>query len=256
VEHFVENPNLIIFSNCQGPFLYDNWLSKIPFFSKANYTYICNYSSTIVYDIEKIKHCDIFIYQPVKNELDKIVSYLKPSCIKICFPSIYVDIWPFYLETEKYCGGHCIDKYKNKGFTLDKLLHLYDTNEFDFELNNRFKKSMTYLQQKENDYSAIKVSEFILEYYKTHRLFTTQNHPNGIIGCWVVKQICFLLDISFEIDEFTQSHFIINGNHKNSIYMKKELGIEYIQDDRGKEEYRKLIIKLYKNPDLIKPYKF
>lgn len=50
--------------------------------------------------ILKITECDIFIYQPIdiKHQIlntynnNGILQFLKPSCIKLCFPCIYADI--------------------------------------------------------------------------------------------------------------------------------------------------------------------
>ena len=249
--------NITVFTNCQGHFIYSYWLSSLPYFINANYTYIVNYG-IIQYDPENVKKSDIFIYQPIEIGLDEILQHLKPECIKICLPVIYVDAFPIFEEDGKYVGGHTITKYIDKGMTLAEILHLYDMNKFDFELNERFIKSIAYLQKKEHDYCNIKVSEFILAYYKTHKLFTTQNHPNGIIGCWVAKQICSILGIDFEmVDEFTQDHREINGHiaWSNSNYMKLELDMNYINFDDGYTEYRDHLIKVYNNRELIK-YKY
>ena len=248
---------VVFFTNCQGNFIYKNWLKNISFFENTECVFIHNYNCSLNNnDINYFKQCDILIYQPVDkytlNENDIIISLLKPNCIKICFPSIYVDMWPIYEENNMYVGGTVINEYKKK-YNLDKILELYDNQEFCFNLQNRFDTSLQYLQNKEDNYCNIKISNFIVTNYRKYKMFDTQNHPNGIIGSYIANEICKHLNITFtDIDFFSQGHIGIGDVYwRDSLYMKNELNLEFIFND-DKIHYRNLIIKLYNNPELIK----
>jgi hypothetical protein len=251
--------SIIIFSNCQGPFIYSNWLSKLDFFKKYSLTYFANYDN-VTYDIAALNACDIFIYQPTNgftNVDNGILSHLPTTCIKICFPCVYVDMWCIYQEGPQYIGGECINKYKCEGATLDEILQMFNNNTLNFDLQNRFNNSIKYLQNKETQYCNITVSEFILAHYKTVRLFDTQNHPNGILGSFVATQICKLLNVDApDICELSQQYIsTINGfTWPDSICMKNELGLEFITNNDN-NYYINNIKTVYNNPDLIK-YKY
>ena len=264
---------IVFFTNCQGKFIYDNYLKNIKKLNNYQVIFIRNYINDIndINDIninininkKYIQDCDIFIYQPVNNytvnfdqKVDQnLLILLKTSCIKICFPSIYIDIWPLYKERDLYYGGHIIDEYKKIGYSIDKILNMYDTEDLCFDLKNRFNKSLQYLKNKEDNYCNIKVSDFISTNYKKYRLFDTQNHPNGIIGSYIAKEICNILNIEFPIiDFFSQQNInILQLKNIDSPYMEKELNLSFIQiDTTSANYYKNLIIQLYNNPTLIK----
>lgn len=189
---------LVFFTNCQGKFIYDNYLSKIDFFNNYKIRFVRNYNIQDI-DYDTIYKADIFIYQPVNeytidsdlNDNKKyLIPLLKKNCIKIAFPCLYADIFPLYDEVG-IVGGDIIENYKNLGFSLNKILELFDKNELFFNQEKRFNKSLEYLITRET-FCNIKVSDFILKYYKDYRLFDTQNHPNGILGSYVAKEICNL----------------------------------------------------------------
>lgn len=250
--------SVVLFTNCQGKFIYENYLQSLDFFKTRGYTYIQNYG---IHSIDKkvISECDVFIYQPVKNytidvsQEDSLLSLLKPTCIKVCFPSIYIDIWPIYEQTGFYCGGHIIDQYKAKGKDLDQILTMYDEGSICFDMKNRFETAIRYMKTKEDQYCNINITEFIKDNYQKYRLFDTQNHPTGIVASYVAKEICKIINTPFpDIDIFNQGHVhVISLQWPDSIYMKKELGLEISNDDTT--HYRNLIIYLYNNPHLVKP---
>ena len=255
--------SIVLFTNCQGPVIYNNYLRHLDFFTKHKLIWVPNYVTPItIEDKNHISDSDIFIYQPVNNYTvnvnaeDDLVSLLKPSCIKICFPSLYIDMWPLYEEGGLYCGGNVINDYINMGYSIDKILHMYNNKEICFDLHNRINKSLQYLKNKEDNYCNIKVSNFIYANYKTHKLFDTQNHPNGIIMSYVAKEISKFLNVEFpDIDFFLQKDVhVISLQWPDSLYMKTELELEFIIDD-NQEHYRNLIIMLYNNTSLIK-YKY
>ena len=255
--------NILIYSNCQGQFIY-NWLKDLPYFKDANMTYIANYDITFSEkNIKPFTECDLILYQPVgihngiRNTEDissGVLKYLKDNCIKICFPSLYTDMWCIYEDTGVYIGGEVIDKYRH--LNIQQILELYDNNLFDFNLKDRFNKSIEYMKMKESKYCNIKASDFILQYYKYYRLFDTQNHPTGILGAFIAFQICKYLGIDQpDINIFEQEDIRIHTvRWKDSKYIKNELDINYIQSDTisNDNHYRELIKLVYHNPFLIK----
>jgi len=240
--------NIVIFTNCQGNFIFQNWLKNLPYFKNAVVKYIINYGEPVSRSY-LFSTCDLIIYQPTKI-IDKYIQLLKPDCIKICIPVVYAEIFCIYEESNKFVGGETLEKYSN--LTLEDILYLYDNGKYDFELSKRFAKSMEYLKEKEK-LCDIKVSDMILQNYKHIRLFDTQNHPNGIICAYMAKEICKFLKINQpEIDEMTQGNIRVTPLYwKDSYYAKRELNLTFINEDNH-DHYRNMLIHLYKNPDLIK----
>ena len=154
-------------------------------------------------------------------------------------------------------GGEIIEKYKSSGYSLDKILELFDKGELNFNQYTRFKKSLEYLINREK-ICNIKVSNFILKNYKDYKLFNTQNHPNGILGSYVAKKICELLNVEFtDLNIFSQSNISIldlKYDIPDSIYSKRELSLKYTINDNT-EYYKQLIIKVYHDTSIIK-YKY
>lgn len=254
--------NLVMYTNCQGDFIYNNFLKNIFPFNTMNKVYIQNYKDVLTQeDLESIKQADLFIYQPVsaKNGIkttenqDGVLKYLKPNCTRICFPSLYLDMWPIYPETGPFVGGDTLDFYENQGLLLENVLELYDTNQYNFNLLERVNRSINYMRMKEKLYCNIKVVDFIEQNWKKYKLFDTQNHPNGILGLYVVKQICRLFNIkSPDIDEFScQNISVIPFKWPDSRYIKKELCVEYYIGDDS-DYYRNHLQTVYKNEHLKK----
>jgi hypothetical protein len=250
---------LVFFTNCQGKFIYDNYLSTISFFENYETIFIRNYDiSTTDFDI--ISKADIFIFQPVNNytvdlgdDKNYLIPKLKKTCIKISFPCLYTDIFPLYYEVG-IVGGEIIEKYKTLGFSLDKILEFFDKGKLNFNMQSRFEKSMAYLINREK-ICNIKVSDFILKNYKDYKLFDTQNHPNGILASYVAKNICHILNINFmDLCIFNEADKCVSVKYPDSIYSKKELLFNYVINDNS-EYYKKMIIEVYNNPSIIK-YKY
>lgn len=84
------------------------------------------------YHIPTLKECDIFIYQPINKEHklyttdteieNNVLSYLKPSCIKISFPYIYMPaIFTIHIG-ENFNSPHNFD------LSLLKISHVTNTD--------------------------------------------------------------------------------------------------------------------------------
>lgn len=256
--------SIVFFTDCQGSLIYENYLRNTFFFKHGSYKSI-RYFNIHNIDTKSIKECDLFIYEPVNKYTiktnDSLLNLLKPSCIKICIPSCFIDMWPLYEEGRGFYGGEIVNKYKNLGYELDEIINMYDTGKLCFDLENRFHMSLKCMKLTEDNYCDIKISDFILKNYKKYRLFDTQNHPNGIIISYIAKEICRILNVDFfpDIDIFSQENIhVMSLSWYDSIYMKKELDLQYIGDDindDSKNHYRDLIVKIFNNTSLIK-YKY
>jgi hypothetical protein len=111
-----------------------------------------------------------------------------------------------YLENRnasiKYVNIEPILNLKKQGFSLEKILDKYDKNEIDFNYQERFKKTINILKEKEKD-TDVKVSQFIIDNYKKYKLFnyhnlidleiTYCNHPSNILITYYVNQILSLI---------------------------------------------------------------
>jgi hypothetical protein len=248
---------ILFYTTCQGEFIYNNWLKKMEFFKNYDYKHFPNFlNKDYIYHTNEIRECDIFIYQPTEKYTtgeNNILLLLKPTCIKICIPYMYIELWPIFEEDGKYVGGEIIQKYKDDGYDLNSILEKYDNGNLFFDLENRFEKSIKYLKSKEEKYCDIKVSDFICINYKKYRLFNTQNHITGIIGAYIAYKICDFLEIqAFDIDIFTQDYLNIGQKWEDSFYMKSELNLKFTKINEGYSYYRDLIIKIYNDPTIIK----
>ena len=239
---------ILFFTNCQGSLIWEHYLQNHEYFKDYTYKCIDNWLTKTI-DTDSFKTCDIFVYQPMSkytiSEYDNVLNLLKPECIKICFPSIYLDIWPLYPQGDKIIGSYTITNLKDLGYSLETLLILYDNGLFSFDLKNRFKKSFDYLKEREDKYCNIKVSQFILDNYKKYELADTQNHITGILLSFTANQICDFLKITRSRENIFLDTFHVNAMRwPNSIYSIKELEIEYINENYH-DYYKDYIKRIY-----------
>lgn len=250
---------IVFYTNCQGDKLHELYLSKIDLFRSSQVICIKNYYDITSTDILNIMEADILIYQPVSvkhgirttENASGVLNYLKPNCIKICFPSIFLDMWCFSENNGLYMGGHTLYKYSH--LTLPQVLELYDTGKYDFELKQRLNYSIQYMQKKEAQFCNIHVTDFIIANYKKQKLMYTQNHPTDILYRFLAKEICRYLNLSsVNIDRIPVNDEIESIRWKFSPYMKTELELEYDEQDES-AHYRDYIIALSIHPEYIKP---
>jgi hypothetical protein len=162
-------------------------------------------------------------------------------------------MWPIYPETGPFVGGETLNVYEKRGESLEHVLELYDTDQYNFNLKERVNYCIEYMRKKENLYCNIKVVDFIEHHWKKWKLFDTQNHPNGILGLYVTKQICKLLQLEEpNTNEFDcQRISVIPFAWPDSRYSKRELNLEYeIGDDA--EYYKNNLRMVYKQDHLKK----
>ena len=242
---------IVIFTNCQGPMIWNNYLKNLDFFKNCTCKIISVLDNAPL-DIESFTTCDIFLYQFTTKYMDvsisdnqNVLNLLKPDCIKICFPSMYIDIWPLYQKGSKDMGSYTVTNLKAMGYPLETLLILYDNGLFSFDLKNRFTKSFRYLQEREEKYCNIKLSQFILENYQNYRLFDTQFHPTGILASYAAKQICEFLKIEYPVkDIFADTYQLDLCKWPDTVYTVKELGVKYMKLNYH-DWYKEHIIRIY-----------
>ena len=242
-----------VYSNCQGRFIYEEFLSKMSYFSDWKFTFLENYSmikDKAILDENLIADFDIFLYQPVdikhgvySTYTDGILSFIKPSCIQISFPSVFADIWPIYEEAGHYYGGEAILKLKETN-TLEEILELLEEGKIDFQLKERSTMSLDYMRMREESCTIKSISSFIKDNIQDSRLFYTHNHPTEDFFAFIAGEICdyleFMLGISLRDDiAYSDSFMIGNGVFEDNSYSFRELGLEYMA------EYNDIPLKLY-----------
>ena len=251
-----------VYSNCQGKYIYKEFLSKMSYFSEWKFTFLENFSmikDKTTLDENLIGDFDIILYQPVDKKHgvystteDGILSFLKPSCHRISFPSVFADIWPIY-EEGGYYGGEPILKLKETK-TLEEILDLFDQGKIDFQLKERSAMSLEYMRMREESCTIKSISSFIKDNIQQSRLFYTQNHPTEDFFGFIAGEICDylenLLDITLRDDiAYGESFMYINGFIEDTSYSFKELGLEYMADYDDSDQ-KLYITNIYNDPSL------
>jgi hypothetical protein len=256
-------PTLGIYTNCQGGVINDLFLSKMPFFSDWNIIYLLNYrmiQDTVFLNKDDLQKCDVFLYQPVSERHgvystlndDGILGMLRPDCLRISFPSLYLDIWPIYEDSGYYYGAEDIIRHKNLGYTLEDVLKMYQEDGLSFNLKQRFEDSLAHLISREKYCTIQTVSSYICEHSNIELLFSTQNHPKPKILYFLSQEICKAIKNHYQTDfisivEYDPDALLEYGYYEQSKYMNSELGVGYITHDHY-EYYSELITHVYMNP--------
>ncbi|MDJ0509062.1 MAG: WcbI family polysaccharide biosynthesis putative acetyltransferase [Crocosphaera sp.] len=183
---------VITFGNCQAGQIRKILSSLLPqkefkvhYFSNNARTGNKQPNQTI---LESIRKCDILIYQPLSSvhediSEENIRKILKEDCIAVSFPYI-VNTGMYSLchapmaKDHKYgkiIGEDIIHDLILSGKSDKQILKAYKNNEIDFNLKRRFVDSLGIMRRKEMT-THIKLTEFIENNYKTHKLFVTHNH--------------------------------------------------------------------------------
>jgi hypothetical protein len=225
---------------------------------EANFNMIKNYSlvlSNQYTELENFRNIlsntNIFIYQemPMKWGMystdlsveNNLLIYLPNNCIKIAIPYVFAD-WFWGIEKAllrdmtynfdticsetqdhfKYYNKNIIlDLKYNKNYDLCSILQLYDDNQIDFKYEERIATGIKILKTKEKT-CDIKISDYILENYKSKMLFYTPNHPSHFIFKEMSKSILEKLNIDCSnFDELTKNdNFTLSGRFIFSKYDK------------------------------------
>ena len=272
----MDKKNILFCTNCQGHAI-SKYLLTCPIFEK-NYN-VDNIENWILLKdqdkskyLDKLKICDIFIYQPLKKKHGELSTetenglktYLKPDCKLISFPYIYNSaLWPFYhhvSDGEEFYPGLSGFRIHNESillglvenFNLQQIINLYDNDNINFNYLNNYNYTIDYLKKNEENVN-IKVSNFIEENIKKKRLFFTKDHPTSFILIYCANKILEILNINYIIND---SDFDINYHEMldtsyNRIDNKwpitqqcaNTLGLSYFDTD-GKHFFRDLLLKM------------
>ena len=270
--------NILFCANCQGQAI-NKYLESCQEFNKLfNVDYIENWillketNKNLPKYFDKLKKCDIFIYQPLKAKHEKLStetenglkSLLKDDCKLISFPYIYnSSFWPFFhsgsINEDFYPGisGKKIANYEvicnlKEKFTNDEILIMYNKNEIDFKYKENFEKTMSILKSNEKN-TTIKVSDYILKKYKTERLFMIKDHPTKYLLIYCANEILKNLNINYTIN---YDNYDINYHGMiDSSYSRKdnkwpitkqcanELGLNYY-DDEAEDFWKNQLVKI------------
>lgn len=257
---------IVIYSNCQANGIIPNLLlnmKDIHIEHITNYNLINNKS---VLPIDLLKNCDVFIYQPIDIKhgiysTDNICSFLPENVVKISFPYIYNSgIWGITKDSIRNDDGSIqgnrdiILKLKLNGKSLNEIIDLYLNNEIDFNYKYRFEQSIQKLRIKESN-CDIKISDFIINNIRNHKLFYTQNHPTPYLFENISKQILDILKSYFSLNYdyiYTDKNLLCNGpkwpvcNSDITFW-----NFDYIKyPDENADEYYKELITMYYNYEL------
>lgn len=158
--------------------------------------------------------CDVFIHQSIRLNnrygeeyaSQNIIDRLKPGCSVISIPNVYhlpLCFFPQYKETPElrrngityFIRDSIVDSHLDKPFRLKKLVKTdyEDSCLFSREdIKTSFDLFIDKVKKREKDWD-IKVSDFILENYKSHQLFYDPNHPTNFFFNFLTTELLKLL---------------------------------------------------------------
>lgn len=232
-EYFLQNKVngrriVVIYGNCHTTIL-----SEI--LSKS----ICFQKEFVIYPIEPIhlvkskeyfehpvfRLCDVFIHQSIRlnNRYGKefaseyLVQLLKPDCEVIAIPNVYhlpVCFYPQYSPEPVLVGKNgdtiffrdlIIDDGFAKGFSQKKIKEIYEQEHLfsKEEICEEFNRFIEKVRRREQDWD-IKISDFILENYKSNQLFFDPNHPTTVLLKEIAKKLLERLCGTIADDELGQ----------------------------------------------------
>jgi hypothetical protein len=256
----------ILFGNCQcsgiKKFLeFSNFYSIYEVHQFANWEMIQNVEH---FPIQLLKEADLVIYQPLsdvhrcystnRSQPHSFFHLLKPECKTISFPRIHNNaIFPLFHKNETSVMYGCI---KNRVSSLEELVHLYDTNQLDFDFDQRMKKNYEIALQKEIQ-CDVKIADFIYKNISKHKLFLTHDHPTSIVFDEVTRQICVLLNLTYNPlpveDNITglqdSVYHNVSCQYPISRYSIRHFHFMYIHEETEEANtfYRNNIIQFYKS---------
>lgn len=202
--------NCVLYGNCQAEYLM-KILKKSLNFTRIykNIEHIANYElirNNKQLPLNIISHADLFIYQPVNNNHDKLASdyiinnILKKECKIISFPYIYNSAISIFDKKGDY-KKIFINLFKD-GHSLESVLTKFKNLEIDFNFKNRFINTMNILKERESNLD-IKVHQYILNNFGKKKLFISEPHPTIHIYYQCIIQIFKIInltnDLSFEL---------------------------------------------------------
>lgn len=225
--------NYTVYANCQGHALAKVLNSSPNFSSEYNYIEVeqiqnidTNYLDDIIESV--IPQVDLFIYQPISEKYKNnsrysskyMVDILKKDCRYISFPSCYFRGYNPEIRTLKDENNVNVSVPLKKFHNLDHdaniilgfikkdsvstiINQIIDDNFYSEQfveqtLANTFEE----LSKREKRFFVdIRISLFILNNFKTERLFHTVNHPTSRLIKFIAESILDILHIEKDFDK-------------------------------------------------------
>jgi len=149
--------------------------------------------------MDLLSRVDLFIYQPVQEKhgiysTDRILSCLPDTCHqRISFPYLYKDaLWPLFRDGKCTVNASPIINLLESGASVIEVAMQFLSLKIDFQFQHRFRNTTHILAEKEA-VTTIKALRYILEHYKTDKLFLTHNHPSTQLLVHCANQVLELL---------------------------------------------------------------
>lgn len=158
--------------------------------------------------------CDVFIHQSIRLNnrygeeyaSEKIIARLKSGCKVISIPNVYhlpLCFFPQYSDAQElrwngvtyFFRDSIVDSHVDKPFKLSILVKsdYENPNLFDGDdIIASFEAFINKVRKREQDWD-IKVSDFILENYRSHQLFYDPNHPTNYFLNYIASELLKLL---------------------------------------------------------------
>lgn len=163
---------------------------------------------------DSYRQCDVFIHQSIRlgnrygeeYASEKIISRLKAGCKVISIPNVYhlpLCFFPQYSDAQElrwngityFFRDSIIDSHIDKPFILSRLVKKDYNNPLLFEKDKivaSFEAFIEKVRKREKDWD-IKVSDFILENYRSHQLFYDPNHPTNFFLSYIASELLKIL---------------------------------------------------------------
>ena len=258
--------NAIIYGNCQHTHL-ERFLRNSHFCDYFNILSVkdvyCKDKSLL--DNDNLSKLDIFIYQHVSKEFDdffctdRLLSLLKPTCIKICIPNFwFTGYWPNYIKNpvirrcQKFSispsglfpyGDNKVIELLQKGYSANNILQVLSEDNLvsDTEIKKCLSENYTSMKQREEKFDVkYSSAEYEIANFQNKRICYTVNHPTREYFLWLTKNILKDLSISsHELDDFDYRPFL-TGHIHTPIYPSiiKQCNLKWLSPDPDVKQYR------------------
>lgn len=236
----------VINANCHGEF-YKRYLGQSNLFTKEYiiwYTPALHLRKTDSIPEQLLMVCDLFIHQDIRPQNkfgykfsdEYILPRLKDGCRTITVPNLVgMGKWNFPTAIEKeYRYGtramFCRDSVLDTAYQQNKSIvgikeYITSPDVFPAEKVKRlFEECIAKLKEREKNWD-IKISDYILEHYKTEKLFYDYDHAADGVMQEIGKRLCKLLKIT---DIKQKLKYPLNWEESFTFpYVKAALGIKY-----------------------------
>lgn len=180
----------LISANCQGVPLIRQLLAFQPFAKSYFPEYFVNFKKESI-PPEKLANCNLLIYQKLNEywgELseDYLLSHVNPKAKIVCMPNIYNPaLWPISKGTGDLSDPYnetYVDELMRRSLSKEEILYLIKKVDFakHYDLQSMFAEAMK-VERSKGYVRCAEFCDFIEENFSKTKLFTTFNHPYGIL---------------------------------------------------------------------------